>query len=36
MNNHSISVSDLANGVYFVTGKSDGVLINEKIIINRQ
>ena len=35
MNDHKVSVSNLANGIYFMSGEKDNVKINQKIIVNK-
>jgi len=32
-NNHTVSVSDLAKGIYFMTGQKDGAQIHQKIVV---
>jgi len=33
-NNYKVSVSDLAKGIYFISGQKDNVQIYEKIIVS--
>jgi hypothetical protein len=30
-----VTVTDLANGVYFITGENNGSVINKKIVVNK-
>jgi len=32
-NKHQINVSDIANGIYFITGKNESVKVNQKIVV---
>lgn len=34
-NNYTISVNDLANGIYFISGKNDAAPINRKIVVEK-
>jgi hypothetical protein len=32
-NKHEINISELANGIYFVVGKTDSIKVNQKIVV---
>jgi len=31
--NHKVSITDLAKGIYFITGKKENILINQKVVV---
>jgi hypothetical protein len=32
-NKHEVNISELANGIYFVVGKTDSIKVNQKIVV---